>query len=211
MKRVGMCTDDLIHQSIGHGFSPFDQTIRSMNNSLSTFANLMVVDRQRALFAANSGLQAAKSSTMLNSSGNLDRSIYLNIYPRNNRFFGRNDVLQTISEHLLPSMQDTLRLRSFALYGLAGIGKSQIATEFVYRNMRSFKAVFWVSASSEEKLFQGFTEVARELNLNNGTTINDQQVIVQLVKEWFQETRWSLSSPHSDYIGEIMTLTYQSS
>lgn len=189
MKRVVMCTDDLINQSIGHGSSPFDQTIRSMNDSLSTFANLMVVDRQRALFAANSGLQAAKSSTMLNSSGNLDRSIYLNIYPRNNRFFGRNDVLQTISEHLLPSMQDTLRLRSFALSGLAGIGKSQIATEFVYRNMRSFKAVFWVSASSEEKLFQGFTEIAKELNLNNGTTINDQQVIVQLVKEWFQETR----------------------
>lgn len=155
MKRVGMCTDDLIHQFIGHGFSPFDQTIRSMNDSLSTFANLMVVDRQRALFAANSGLQAAKSSTMLNSSGNLDRSVCLNIYPRNNRFFGRNDVLQTLSEHLLPSMQDTLRLRSFALYGLAGIGKSQIATEFVYRNMRSFKAVFLGLGKQRGEAFPG--------------------------------------------------------
>ncbi|UKZ66307.1 uncharacterized protein TrAtP1_007482 [Trichoderma atroviride] len=183
-----------------NGLSHFDQRVGSMNDPLSTSVGLVIVDRQKALFAANSGLEAAKSSTMLNNSGNLGRSVYLNIYPRNNRFFGRNDVLQIISEHLLPSMQDTLRLRSFALYGLAGIGKSQIATEFVYRNMRSFKAVFWVSASSEEKLFQGFTEIARELNLNNGTTINDQQVIVQLVKEWLQKTpeAWLLVLDNAD-------------
>ncbi|KAK1241228.1 hypothetical protein MKX08_001202 [Trichoderma sp. CBMAI-0020] len=184
----------------GNGFSHFDQIVGSMNDPLSTFASLVIVDRQKALFAANSGLEATKSSTMLNSSGSLGQSVYLNIYPRNSRFFGRNDVLQMISEHLLPSMQDTPRLRSFALYGLAGIGKSQIATEFVYRSMRSFKAVFWVSASSEEKLFQGFTEIARELNLNNGTTINDQQVIVHLVKEWLQKTSeaWLLN-PASEY------------
>lgn len=90
-------------------------------------------------------------------------------------------------------MEDTLRLRSFALHGLAGIGKSQIATEFVYQSMKVFRAIFWVSASSTEKLFQGYTDIARELNLSSGTTINDQRAIVQLVNQWLMSTGQSHS------------------
>lgn len=140
------------------------------------------------LYAADYGLQIAKASTISNGQGRLDRNTYVNLYPRNNRFFGRNDVLQAISERLCPTTEDKARLRSFALYGITGIGKSQIATEFVYQNMRNFKAIFWISASNTEKLFQGFTDIAKELNISSGTAVNDQRVIVQIVNEWLRST-----------------------
>ncbi|KLJ06111.1 hypothetical protein EMPG_10448 [Blastomyces silverae] len=158
------------------------------------------VGRRRALDAADRGLEAAKESTTLRSSGTLDRPVYLNIYPRNNRFFGRPDILQAISKELFPAMEATRRQKSFALYGLAGIGKSQIATEFVYRSMKMFRAIFWVSASSTEKLFQGFSDIARKLNLFDGTTIKDPEAVVPLVKQWFMSTvePWLLVLDNAD-------------
>ncbi|EGC47733.1 conserved hypothetical protein [Histoplasma capsulatum var. duboisii H88] len=102
-------------------------------------------------------------------------------------------------------MAGTLRLQSFALYGLAGIGKSQIATEFVYRSMKMFSAIFWVSASSTEKLFQGFTDIARELNLSKGAAIDDQWAIVQLVDQWLMSTvePWLLVLDNADDLSII--------
>ncbi|PGH01896.1 hypothetical protein GX51_04949 [Blastomyces parvus] len=165
------------------------------------------VGRRRALYAADRGLEAAKESKTLRGSGTLDRPVYLNIYPRNNRFFGRLDILQAISKQLFPAAQATRRLQSFALYGLAGIGKSQIATEFVYRSMKIFRAIFWVSASSTEKLFQGFIDIARELNLFDGTTIDDRGAIVQLVNQWFMSTvePWLLVLDNADDLSIINT------
>lgn len=174
-----------------------DQHFQFTEGSVSPFSSPAVVDRRRALYAADRGLEAAKVSATLRSQGTLNRPIYLNIYPRNNRFFGRNDILQAISQQLFPAMAGTLRLQSFALYGLAGIGKSQIATEFVYRSMKMFSAIFWVSASSTEKLFQGFTDIARELNLSKGAAIDDQWAIVQLVDQWLMSTGQSFEYPPS--------------
>ncbi|EGE82161.1 hypothetical protein BDDG_05104 [Blastomyces dermatitidis ATCC 18188] len=177
-----------------------DQPSQFADGSVSAFSSPAIVDRRRALITADRGLEAAKVSTRLRSSGTLDRPIYLNIYPRNNRFFGRRDILQAISKQLFPAMDATPRLQSFALYGLAGIGKSQIATEFVYRSKKMFRAIFWVSASSTEKLFQGFTDIARELNLSDGTTIKNQRAIVKLVNQWFIRTvePWLLVLDNAD-------------
>ncbi|EER38585.1 pfs domain-containing protein [Histoplasma capsulatum H143] len=169
--------------------------------------SLPVQDAKRRITSQLSyrGLEAAKVSATLRSQGTLNRPIYLNIYPRNNRFFGRNDILQAISQQLFPAMAGTLRLQSFALYGLAGIGKSQIATEFVYRSMKMFSAIFWVSASSTEKLFQGFTDIARELNLSKGAAIDDQWAIVQLVDQWLMSTvePWLLVLDNADDLSII--------
>ncbi|KAK2592574.1 hypothetical protein QQS21_009719 [Conoideocrella luteorostrata] len=175
-------------RSIDSSVSSPDERFPSRNSTLLADPGLAAVDRQITTYAASDGLPATKMSTSLSSYGILHRPIYMGIYPRNNHFFGRKIILRDIAKGLLPEMEDTLRLRSIALHGITGIGKSQIATEFVYQNMHSFRAVFWISASSKDKLFQGFTEIARELNLSIGTAMNDQEVTVQLVKEWLMKT-----------------------
>lgn len=52
-----------------------------------------------------------------------------------------------------PLMRD---LKSFLLYGLGGIGKTQLALEYCYQYVDQFDAIFWVSAETQDKLFQDF-------------------------------------------------------
>ena len=49
------------------------------------------------------------------------------------------------------------------LYGLGGMGKTEIATEFVYRNMDKFTSVFWIHAADIETIKKGFVDIARRL------------------------------------------------
>ena len=49
-----------------------------------------------------------------------------------NRFTGRTDVLTKLKEHFTTGSNDKLRRRkSFLLYGMGGIGKTQICLRFI--------------------------------------------------------------------------------
>ena len=52
---------------------------------------------------------------------------------------------------LLPQRQN-MRQKIFVLYGLGGIGKTQLAVEFTRRHHRKFSSVFWLDGSSEVSL-----------------------------------------------------------
>lgn len=43
-------------------------------------------------------------------------------------------------------------LKQFALYGMGGLGKTEIATEFTFRHKEAFDAVFWIRADDPAKL-----------------------------------------------------------
>ena len=64
-------------------------------------------------------------------------------------------MLAEILENLRPSMPEGGRRNkraSVVLQGLGGIGKTQVAFEYVRRNMGDYSAVFWVDASSPDAL-----------------------------------------------------------
>jgi DNA polymerase III delta prime subunit len=90
-------------------------------------------------------------------------------YARNSRFIGRQNELRRLKEYLLRRGEHQRRA---ALYGLSGVGKTQLAIEFayIYREEYPTHAVLWLHASSEERFRNSFAEVARLCNLS----INDQ-------------------------------------
>lgn len=110
-------------------------------------------------------------------------------YPRNQRFFGRADVLDRMERGLLHIENGTNGLRSFALHGMAGVGKTQTALQFVHQNQSKFDVILWVSGSDIEKLSQSFVDIARLLGLDNGTVSADQRRSLDLVQDWFRCTR----------------------
>jgi hypothetical protein len=65
-------------------------------------------------------------------------------YDQNEGFFGRRAVLDRIWSALDPRPGE---LRSFALSGPGGMGKTQVATQFVYEHRAAFDAVLWVQAA----------------------------------------------------------------
>lgn len=68
---------------------------------------------------------------------------------RNPDFCHREDVLARLDEALLPGPGQA------TLHGMPGIGKSEVALEFVFQRRREYDAVFWIQADNVSKMRQG--------------------------------------------------------
>jgi hypothetical protein len=105
----------------------------------------------------------------------------------NQRFHGREDILLRIDNHLTPSDTST-RLSSIALHGLGGIGKTQIALAYAYKQLDALDAVFWISAEDSLSVQQSFSRVALDaLKLPKAHPQAYQENMV-LVLDWLQKT-----------------------
>lgn len=110
-------------------------------------------------------------------------------HTRNQRFFGRMDVLAVLADVLLPSVplneeEGASALRTYCLCGLGGIGKSEIAAEFMFANKSRYDAIFWLQADNTTKLREGFSQIATELGLEDAAGAKDQIASISLVKNW---------------------------
>jgi hypothetical protein len=96
------------------------------------------------------------------------------------------------------------RQKIFVLYGLGGIGKTQLAVEFARRHHRQFSGVSWLDGRSEDTLKQSIagcasripkgqiSEISRAYNTENGS---DVEAVVQEVIGWLarpNNTQWLL-------------------
>ncbi|MEV4318257.1 FxSxx-COOH system tetratricopeptide repeat protein [Actinocrispum sp. NPDC049592] len=75
--------------------------------------------------------------------------------PRNDNFTGRSRLLDAVHEHLA----------TVALLGMGGVGKSQIATEFAYRNAVNYELVWWIPAEEQTQAQAALVELAQRLRL----------------------------------------------
>ncbi|KAJ8133200.1 hypothetical protein O1611_g417 [Lasiodiplodia mahajangana] len=113
--------------------------------------------------------------------------ILLEPHDANRIFFGRDDVLDLIRDALVPVSQDAgagQDLRQFALCGLGGVGKTEIALEFALKYRDAFDAVFWVHADEPAKLDECFQEISIRLGLQTPEEATNQVVSRSLVKGW---------------------------
>jgi hypothetical protein len=111
-------------------------------------------------------------------------------YYDNPRFHGREKILGEVANVLtLPSHGAAVAdigLRSFALSGPGGIGKSQVAGKFVYQHKDAFDAIFWVHADSVGKLQRSLGRIAVSLGLvdEDSTDAQDEVLTRDLVLGW---------------------------
>lgn len=71
-----------------------------------------------------------------------------------------------IEQHLLPQrlrFQREQRPKIFVLYGLGGIGKTQMAANFARRHQATFSSVFWLDGRSEDRLRQSLAGCASRI------------------------------------------------
>ncbi|KAK4233637.1 acyl transferase/acyl hydrolase/lysophospholipase [Achaetomium macrosporum] len=114
--------------------------------------------------------------------------------PASNRFVDRQSDTDELERCLLPrSSSPRTRRRIFVLYGLGGIGKTQLAADFARRYKATFSSVFWLDGRSEDHLRQSFAgyaskipkgqipDTSRNLALTSNVDIN---VVVADVLDW---------------------------
>lgn len=114
----------------------------------------------------------------------------------NSQFFGRQGIMKKIDDHLRPA--DTgKRLSSIALYGLGGIGKTQIALAYAYSKVEQLDAVLWIAAQDQLSIRQSFSRIAVDaLQLPNAHPQSHQEKMV-LVLLWLQKTCKTPRSPET--------------
>lgn len=107
-------------------------------------------------------------------------------------FFGRSAVLKALHQALAPSPAPAanddgrIRLKTFAICGPGGMGKTQIALEFVYQHKKDFDAIFWIHADEPSKIAHDFSNVATTLGLVSEDSVEarDRVLTRDLVLGW---------------------------
>jgi len=101
---------------------------------------------------------------------------------------------------------------SYVLYGLGGVGKTQIAIEYSYRHQADFDIVHWLRADNYETLLTSYLQLYNDSsfkafsNLNRGDEINSE-IVAMRIKIWFercQDITWLLIVDNADDLETIV-------
>ncbi|GHP00567.1 tetratricopeptide repeat protein [Reticulibacter mediterranei] len=103
-------------------------------------------------------------------------------FPRHPFFTGREEILCTLATRL--TIEQTIaQTQASALWGLGGIGKTQVAVEYAYRSASQYRAVFWLEAETQESLMRSLCHIAEQLQLPEREAAEQAQM-VGAVKRW---------------------------
>ncbi|KFU79385.1 Tetratricopeptide repeat-containing protein [Amycolatopsis lurida] len=92
--------------------------------------------------------------------------VFGNVPPRNPNFTGRDELLDQLTKRL---SSGTTAVLPSALHGLGGIGKTQMATEYIYRHLQDYDLVWWIDAAHTTQIRAGLTELAGMLGLQGAS------------------------------------------
>jgi len=108
---------------------------------------------------------------------------------RNRDFTGREELLTSLREALTSGRPARV---TQAIAGLGGVGKTQLALEYVYRHEKDYSAVFWLPAEDSAALAAEYAGLARVLDLPEKDS-QDQRVTVAAVHRWLNDnSTWLL-------------------
>ncbi|MDQ7809662.1 FxSxx-COOH system tetratricopeptide repeat protein [Amycolatopsis sp. A133] len=88
--------------------------------------------------------------------------VWGSVPPRNPNFTGRRELLRELGERVLSG---TTAVLPSALHGMGGIGKTQMAVEYIYSHLREYDVVWWIPATHAAQIRVALTELAQALNL----------------------------------------------
>lgn len=109
-----------------------------------------------------------------------------------NTFSGRDDVLECIRRSL--SGQSTNTISRTAIWGIPGIGKTQVALGFANKYRPQYKNVFFVNATSPETIAATYRAILRNRQPDKPTQAqSDELKIEDLFNRWLAENpNWLL-------------------
>jgi tetratricopeptide (TPR) repeat protein len=108
---------------------------------------------------------------------------------RNPNFTGREELLAELRGELTSGKHAAL---TQAVFGLGGVGKTQLATEYAYRYAGEYDVVWWVRSEEAATLAADYAGLAGRLGLPEANA-RQQEVIVEAVRNWLEgHPRWLL-------------------
>nr|RBQ95949.1 hypothetical protein FVER53263_08500 [Fusarium verticillioides] len=102
-------------------------------------------------------------------------------FPPNDDFVGRQDIIGNLRQQLSPEKSHAVA----AVFGLGGVGKTQIALAYVHELHAQSPdlSIFWVYASNEERMRQAYANIMQQLKIPSGGENSD---VLERVKQWLE-------------------------
>ncbi|MGW6459438.1 FxSxx-COOH system tetratricopeptide repeat protein, partial [Streptomyces sp. NPDC055078] len=114
--------------------------------------------------------------------------IWGNVPQRNRNFTGREALLEQLRDRLGGGITAVL---PEALHGMGGVGKSQIAIEYVYLHSRDYRLIWWIPAEQENQIVQAFIELGEQMGLQAGSEISAVPAVLNALR---------IGEPYSDWL-----------
>lgn len=110
--------------------------------------------------------------------------------PRNPNFTGRRELLRQLAERVPTG---TTAVLPSALHGMGGIGKTQMAVEYIYTHLRDYDIVWWIQATQQTQIRVALTELAQHLRLpGSGEAITAVPAVIEALRTGRPSRRWLL-------------------
>ncbi|MEU7059790.1 FxSxx-COOH system tetratricopeptide repeat protein [Streptomyces sp. NPDC046197] len=107
--------------------------------------------------------EALEAEPLMQSTTTATPALLVNVPLRNTSFVGRQALLRDVEEQL--KAQDTTAVLPNALHGLGGVGKSQLALEYVYTHQHDYKVICWIPAERESLILAALASLAAQLGV----------------------------------------------
>ncbi|WTJ79386.1 FxSxx-COOH system tetratricopeptide repeat protein [Kitasatospora sp. NBC_01539] len=128
---------------------------------------------------------------------------YWSVPQRNPSFTGRVGVLDDLREQLVGGPTAVLPTPQ-TLYGLGGVGKTQVALEYAHRYMSHYDLVWWIDAEQAESVAQSLAELADRLGLRVSDSVNEAaEAAREALRRGTPTPRWLLIFDNADEPSEV--------
>ena len=129
--------------------------------------------------------------------------VWGDVPPRNPNFTGREELLSRLHKELLTAREATVLPQ--ALHGMGGVGKSQLAIEYVHRHSNEYDLVWWISAEQNSLVLSSLVKLAQRLGLDVNPEANSAVPAVQdaLNAGKTEYERWLLVFDNAESIEEV--------
>ncbi|KAK2055584.1 hypothetical protein LY76DRAFT_628220 [Colletotrichum caudatum] len=122
-------------------------------------------------------------------------------YNQNPDYIGRLEILDTIKATLGYGERQAAQHSRVSLFGLGGVGKTQVAIAFSYwiRDNYPDVSVFWVHAASPDRFRQAFASIAEEFRIPGHD--DGKANVPMLVRRWLEKKergRWVMIIDNAD-------------
>src|SRR5205085_1343773 len=113
-------------------------------------------------------------------------------HERNPHFTGRHNLLAHLRAKMVETNPKEYNHR-VAIYGMGGVGKTQVALEYVYRYRDNYDGIYWITASDQAALLSGFHEIGSTTGCVKNTGNLKPTEVADLVRAWLgSQDKWLL-------------------
>ncbi|MFF1962055.1 FxSxx-COOH system tetratricopeptide repeat protein [Streptomyces sp. NPDC058232] len=129
-----------------------------------------------------------------------------NVRPRHAWFTGRGSVLERLRDQLRGSSRSNQHLPQ-VLYGLGGVGKTQVAREYAHRFRADYDVVWWVEAEQPDRVVSSLAELAEQMDLRAGEAVAEAaRAALNALRSGVPNARWLLIFDNVEDLDQALEL-----